>query len=120
MWNKAVRRTLHIPYTTHRHLLPLLVQGCLFAEQHRVAKFIESFCSTSNDHVHLIGERAHCLTTGVLGRNGLKCTDHVPSNTTATQVAAHILELLDARETVSLPLTPNLIRRVYLQLMTHL
>ena len=80
MWNKAVRRMLRIPYTAHRHLLPLLVQGCSFAEQHRarVAKFMQSFCSTSNDLVRLIGERARCSTTGVLGRNWVKCTAHVP------------------------------------------
>ena len=101
MWNKAVRRTLRIPYTTHRHLLPVLVQGCSFAEQHRarVAMFAQFFCSTSNDHVRLIGERARCSTTGVLERNWVKCTAHVPSNTTVTQVAVHILDL-DARDNV--------------------
>ena len=78
------------------------MQGYSFAEQHRarVAKFIQSFCSTSNDHVRLIGETARCSTNGVLGRNWVKCTAHVPSNTTVTQGAAHIIELLDARDNV--------------------
>ena len=33
-WNKAVRRTLNLPYKTHRRLLPLIVNGKSFKSQH--------------------------------------------------------------------------------------
>ena len=44
-WNKAVRRTLLLPYKTRTCLLPLLVHGKPFAVQHRsrIAKFLVSF-----------------------------------------------------------------------------
>ena len=41
-WNKAVRRTLNLPYKTHRRLLPLIVNGKSFKSQHcsRLHKYI--------------------------------------------------------------------------------
>ena len=75
-WNKAVRRTLGLPYQTHRNLLPLIVQSRSFAEQHksRVCKFIETFMTSENSRVAFIGERAKVCAFGTLGRNLYKCT----------------------------------------------
>ena len=52
-WNKAVRRTLRVPYTTHTNLLPLLVKGKPFMTQHfsRVSKFVQSFVRSNNTSV---------------------------------------------------------------------
>ena len=50
-WNKAVRRTLGIPYTTHTALLPGITGSKPFKDQHasRVFKFISSFLSSNNE-----------------------------------------------------------------------
>ena len=74
-WNKAVRRTLNLPYKTHRCLLPLLVKGKSFAVQHRsrVSKFLVSFTGSVNSHVSYIGERAKLFSHGALGRNYTRC-----------------------------------------------
>ena len=44
-WNKAVRRTLNLPYKTHRRLLPLVVNGKSFKSQHcsRLHKYVNGF-----------------------------------------------------------------------------
>ena len=44
-WIKAVRRTLNLPYKTHRRLLPLIVNGKSFKSQHcsRLHKYVNGF-----------------------------------------------------------------------------
>ena len=44
-WNKVVRRTLNLPYKTHRRLLPLIVNGKSFKSQHcsRLHKYVNGF-----------------------------------------------------------------------------
>ena len=78
-WNKAVRRTMNLPYKTRICLLPLLISGKSFATQHRsrVTNFLVSFCSSSNSHVHFIGERARHYSYSALGRNFTRCEDDV-------------------------------------------
>ena len=65
-WNKAVRRTLHIPYDMHTRLLPLILGGGNFKDQHRsrVSKFLCSFNISNNEHIRYIGQRAHISTWG--------------------------------------------------------
>ena len=119
-WNKAVRRTLRVPYTTHTRLLPLLVQGRSFADQHasrievRVLKFILSFINSKNHHIAFIGKRALQFTTGALGRNRARCEltygSLVPqadavrtSNAQSPELwatAQSIRELIDARDNI--------------------
>ena len=52
-WNKAVRRTLHVPYMTHTNRWPFLVKGKPFMTQHfpRVSKFVQSFVGSNNTSV---------------------------------------------------------------------
>ena len=84
-WNKAVRRTLNLPYCTHRRLLPLIVNGKSFINQHfnRIEKYINEFRSSNNDHISFIAETAKMRVTGPLGRNWARLyakDDLVPSN----------------------------------------
>ena len=109
-WNKAIRRTLKIPHTTHRQLLPLLVHGRSIADQHvvRVSKFMPSFVRSHNQHVLLIGEKARHCTNGTLGRNWAKCVASrgpVPHSDTFVlpdssvhASAICVCELLDVRD----------------------
>ena len=106
-WNKAIRRTLKIPYTTHRQLLPLIVHGRSFADQHvaRVYKFMQSFVKSPNQHVLFIGEKARQCTNGALGRNWAMCVasrgpvPHRVSPDSAVHANANcICELLDVRD----------------------
>ena len=73
-WNKAVRRSLGLPYATHRNLLSSVVQSASFRVQHsrRVKKFIESFINSSNVHVSFIGSLAKMYCRGALGRNFIR------------------------------------------------
>jgi len=73
-WNKAVRRTLKIPYTTHTRLLPHIIKSLSFKDQHarRVNKFLATFMSSENSHVNYIGKRAAVNTIGALGRNRVR------------------------------------------------
>ena len=101
-WNKAVRRTLHLPYKTHRCLLPLLVNGKSFAVQHRsrVTKFLVSFTGSVNSHVSYIGERAKLYSHGPLGRNFTRCqrNERIDAITADLQARAQtIRELIDIR-----------------------
>ena len=103
-WNKAVRRTLNIPRTTHRKLLPLLVQSRSFVDQHRarVSKFIQSFVNSQNCHILLIGKKASLCTNRTMGRNMVNCV--VPSGQTehsSKAIATCIRELLDVRDNIS-------------------
>ena len=104
-WNKAVRRTLHVPYTTHTKLLPLLVLGKSFTGQHksRISKFIQSFLGSSNTSVVLIGETARHRCSGALGRNYTRCRENDGIETSDTDLLARshsIRDLLDVRDGV--------------------
>ena len=70
-WNKAVRSTLKIPYTSHTRLLPHIVNSFSFKDQHarRVKNFLDTFTSSENMHVLIIDERASRNTIGALGHN---------------------------------------------------
>ena len=108
-WNKAVRRTLHLPYKTRTCLLPHLVQGKNFAVQHRsrVSKFLVAFNDSHNSRVVYIGQRAKCYSHGALGRNYIRCRGQsgIDPVSTDLQARAHaICELMDVRDGVlSLP-----------------
>ena len=104
-WNKAVRRTLLLPYKTRTCLLPHLVIGKNFADQHksRISKFLVSFNESENSHVFYIGERAKSFAHGALGRNYTRCRGHVEAEPASTGLRARaqaILELLDVRDGV--------------------
>ena len=102
-WNKAVRRTMNLPFKTRTCLLPLLVKGKTFASQHRsrMSKFLASFSASSNAHVAFIGERAKYYSHGALGRNTTRCGSDVVTASPDTDLAARshsIRELLDIRD----------------------
>ena len=102
-WNKAVRRTLLLPYKTRTRLLPLLVQGKSFAVQHRsrVSKFLDSFNDSVNSRVSYIGYRAKFFAHGVLGRNLTRCRESAEVDLTPTDLLARahaIQELMDIRD----------------------
>ena len=104
-WNKAVRRTLRIPYTTHRKLLPLLTKNKPFSEQHltRLSKFVDSFKVSQNTHVALLGNRACFTTTGALGRNMVRCAAWRKQNDYSFEqedyaIAECIRDLISTRE----------------------
>ena len=119
-WNKAVRRTLKLPYTTHTRLLPHIENSFSFKDQHarRVKKFLYTFTSTENMHVLLIGERALRNTIGALGRNRARIeissnvsksnsdqitspTEGVSELTDLLDNARQIRELIDARDGIT-------------------
>ena len=108
-WNKAVRRTLCLPFRTRTCLLPLLVHGKNFASQHksRILKFFTSFNDSNNSHVLYIGERAKCYVHGALGRNYVRCRVHQESEPVSPDLqvrALAISELLDVNDKIrSLP-----------------
>ena len=102
-WNKAVRRTLLLPYQTRTSLLPLLISGKSFATQHkmRMIKFLGSFCDSDNSHVAYIGERASRYAHGPLGRNHTRCIGGMRVDPPETDLLARsqaIKELIDARD----------------------
>ena len=49
-WNKAIRKIIRLPYETHRNLLPLVINGASFSDQHvsRIKKFVSSFLNSKN------------------------------------------------------------------------
>ena len=108
-WNKAVRRTLNLPYKTHRRLLPLIVNGKSFKSQHcsRLHKYVNGFFSSENIYVSFIGAKAKTRVTGSLGRNwarlavmdGLVTFDPPDEHTLAH--AGMIKELLDMRDGIN-------------------
>ena len=73
-WNKAIRKTLLLPYETHRNLLPLIINGRSFSDQHvsRVKKFVNSFIMSVNSKIRFIGEMAMSYSYGPLCRNCTK------------------------------------------------
>ena len=102
-WNKAVRRTMNLPYRTRSRLLPLLVNGRSFSVQHRsrVSRFLVSFSESSNVHVAFIGARAKYYSHGALGRNHTRCEDDVAIAGPDTDLLArcHVIrELLGVRD----------------------
>ena len=58
-WNKAVRRTPHIPNTTSTRLLPRILTTSSFMDRHarHVPKFICAFLTAQNGNNVLIGFR---------------------------------------------------------------
>ena len=108
-WNKAVRRTMNLPFKTRTNLLPLLVKGKSFAIQHRsrISKFLASFSTSSNAHVAFIGERAKHYSHSARERNATRCGSDVASASPDTDLAVRshaIRELLDIRDgTLVLP-----------------
>ena len=70
-WNKAARRTLNLPYKTHRLLLPLIVSGKSFKSQHcsRLHKYVNGFFFSENINVSFIGAKTKTRARGSLGRN---------------------------------------------------
>jgi hypothetical protein len=106
-WNKAVRRSLGLPYATHRNLLSSVVQSASFRVQHsrRVKKFIESFINSSNVHVSFIGSLAKMYCRGALGRNFIRLFNNenldemVDVNTMSR--AKLIRDCLDVRDGIS-------------------
>ena len=104
-WNKAVRRTLRVPYTTHTNLLPLLVKGKPFMTQHfsRVSKFVQSFVHSNNTSVVFIGALARYSSSGALGRNYTRCQNSARLEIPDADLLARshcIRELLDVRDGV--------------------
>ena len=104
-WNKAVRRPLRVPYTTHTHLSPLLVKGKPFMTQHfsRVSKFVQSFVRSKNTSVVFIGALARYSSSGALGRNYTRCQNSACLEIPDTDLLARshcIRELLDVRDGV--------------------
>ena len=101
-WNKAVRWTLRIPYKTHRNLLPAITQSNSFAIQHlhRLKKFCETFLSSNNDHVLLIGRRAASNTNGALGRNMVRISSFsdMIENDEILAIAESIRDLIEVRD----------------------
>ena len=104
-WNKAVRRTLRVPYTTHTNLLPLLVKGKPFMSQHfsRVSKFVQSFVRSNNTTVVFIGALARYSSSGALCGNYTRCQNSACLEIPDTDFLARshcIQELLDVRDGV--------------------
>ena len=102
-WNKAIRRSLNLPYKTRTCLLPLLVSGKSFASQHksRVEKFILSFKESLNSHVSYIAKRAEIFSHGALGRNNIRCKRTAiigPPRTDLVARSQTITELMDIRD----------------------
>ena len=102
-WNKAVRRTLLLPYKTRTCLLPLLVHGKRYAVQHRsrIAKFLVSYNESDNSRVCYIGERAQLYYHGALGRNSTRCRNNAGIEPTPADLLARahaIREHMDGRD----------------------
>ena len=98
-WNKAVRRTLHVPYTTHTIFLPLMVKGKPFMTQH--VSRVQSFVCSSNTSVIFIGELACYSSPAALGRNCTRCQKSACLDIPDTNLLARsrcIRELLDVRD----------------------
>ena len=105
-WNKAVRRTLGLPFNTHRNLLSHVVQSASFQEQHsrRVKKFIMSFINSSNMHVSFIGSLAKVYSRGALGRNFTRlCNNVIPDEIVDVNILSRaklIRDCLDVRDRI--------------------
>ena len=104
-WNKAVRRTVRVPYTTHTNLLPLLVKGKPFMTQQfsRVSEFVQSFVRSNNTSVVFIRALARYSSSGALGRKYARCQNSACLEIPYTDLLARshcIRELLDVRDGV--------------------
>ena len=60
-WNKAVRRIFHLPYNTHRYLLPFIVQTSHIRYQlvERFRTFFATCMSSENLLINLLALNAH-------------------------------------------------------------
>ena len=102
-WNKAVRRTLRIPWKTRTALLPHLIFGQNFSAQHkkRISKFLDTFRTSNNSHVFYIGARSDLYAHGHIGRNRTRCLKDVGVETPMADLLARsalIRDLLDVRD----------------------
>ena len=102
-WNKAVRRTLLLPFKTRTKLLPHLILGNSFILQHksRISKFLATFQNSRNSHVAYIGVRASYYAHGPIGRNHTRCRGNVGVDEPGLDLLArsHVIrELLDVRD----------------------
>ena len=70
-WNKAIRRLLHLPYTTHRYLLPSLIQSpALHCQlEKRFVNFFRSMVQSDNNIVSFISSHTYRNRTSPLGQN---------------------------------------------------
>ena len=70
-WNKSIRRTLKLPYTTHCMLLPLVAGNGNFHSQQeiRVNNLYHTMYNSENSVVSQIAARACTNSCGTLGRN---------------------------------------------------
>ena len=64
-WNKAVRRIFHLPYNTHRFLLPYVVDGNPIRDQllKRCVTFYESCDESKNSIIQLLVSNANFENT---------------------------------------------------------
>ena len=97
---------MNLHYKTRTCLLPLLISGKSFANQHRsrVSNFLASFCSSDNDHVLFIGERARHYSYSALGRNFTRCEEDVAIVSPSADLTARcqaIIELLEIKDGLS-------------------
>ena len=113
-WNKAVRRTLLLPYKTRTCLLPHLIHGKPFFIQHRsrISNFLISFTASDNSCVFYIGERTKSYSHGTLWRNSTRCRGRKDGECFSTELVARafaISELMDVKDGISvLPgMSPN-------------
>ena len=107
-WNKAIRRTVGLPYDTHTCLLPIIIRGKSFKHQHksRMAKFLHSIITSENRHISYIGLRARSHTYGPLGRNWARCcklgqldmNDYQPVSQSVASLGHTIAELTEVRD----------------------
>ena len=93
-WNKAVWRTLNLPYKTHWWLLPLIVNGKSFKSQHcsRLHKYVNEF-SSENIYDSFIGAKAIMRVTGSLGCNWARLAvmdGLVPFNPPDEHMSGHV------------------------------
>ena len=70
-WNKAVRRTLRLPYKTRTRLLPHLVGNDNFVTQieKRWLRLFHSMLGSKNDKISYIAKKSVQNAIGVLGQN---------------------------------------------------
>ena len=103
-WNKAIRKIIRLPYETHRNLLPLVINGASFSDQHvsRIKKFVSSFLNSKNHKIRFIGEMAMEYSYGPLGRN---CTRINSLNNVDIDVDSNLIcdakaitDLIDVRD----------------------
>ncbi len=100
--NKAIRKIIRLPYETHRNLLPLVINGASFSDQHvsRIKKFVSSFMNSKNRKIRFIGEMAMEYSYGPLGRNYtiINSLNNVDIDVDLICDAKAITDLIDVRD----------------------